>query len=74
MLKILLSLKKTPETLFPALTGHEVNEADGPDDLLDLVKHGNYHLVLAEDVADLPAGDKIRRPEGRGSARRGRRR
>ncbi len=54
MLKILLVLKETPANLLPVFEGHEVNEADNTtDNMLTAVKHGNYHLILAEDVAHL---------------------
>ena len=53
MLKILTAVKKTPEHLLHTLEGHEVEQAGTKDSLLGLVKHGNYHLILAEGVADL---------------------
>jgi len=53
MLKILIALKNAPEQILHALEGHEVEQADGRETLLGLVKHGNYHLILAEDIADL---------------------
>ncbi len=53
MLKILLHLKKTPETLHPMLKKHEVDEVGRSDEMLERVRHGNYHLVFAEGVAAL---------------------
>jgi len=54
MLKILIALKKAPENILRALEGHEVEQTDGNgDSLLALVKHGNYHLILARGLATL---------------------
>ncbi len=53
MLKILIALNKNPEGILRALEGHEVEETHGNDSILGLVKHGNYHLILADNVADL---------------------
>jgi DNA-binding NtrC family response regulator len=53
MLKILIALNKNPENILRALEGHEVEETHGNDSILGLVKHGNYHLILADNVADL---------------------
>jgi len=53
MLKILNALKEPPERILHALEGHAMDEAHAKDSLIGLVKHGNYHLILAEGVADL---------------------
>lgn len=53
MLKILLSLRETPEKLFSTFVGHQVDKVDGAGDMLTMVQHGNYHLVFAEDAASL---------------------
>jgi len=53
MLRILNALTEAPEPILRALEGHELERAPTKDSLIDLVKHGNYHLVLAEGVADL---------------------
>jgi DNA-binding NtrC family response regulator len=54
MLKILIALKKAPESILQALEGHEVEQTEGNgDSLLALVKHGNYHLILAKGLGSL---------------------
>ena len=53
MLKILNALKEAPDPILHALEGHEMERAHVKDSLIGLVKRGNYHLILAEGVADL---------------------
>ncbi len=53
MLKILIALKEAPQNILQALEGIEVERTNGKDSLLGLATHGNYHLILAEGVADL---------------------
>ncbi|MGD0229282.1 MAG: sigma-54 dependent transcriptional regulator [Syntrophorhabdales bacterium] len=53
MLKVLMMLKNRPAAVLSVLKGHQVDEMDSPDPLLERVSHGNYHLVLAEGIAEM---------------------
>jgi len=53
MLKILNALPESPQPILHALEGHEMERAHPKDSLMGLVRHGNYHLILAEGATGL---------------------